>query len=163
MNTIIHPIPPFLQKDSSILILGSFPSIKSRETGFYYGNPQNRFWKLLAHLYETEIPDTNEKKKYFLSQHRIALWDVVACCTIHGSSDSSIRNVQVNNVAKLVLNTEIRAVFLNGQLAGRLYESNKAIMPMLPSANLPSTSAANASKKLEHLTDAWRIILDYKE
>ena len=163
MSTIIHPIPPFLQQDSNILILGSFPSVKSRETGFYYGNPQNRFWKLLAYLYRSELPGSNEKKKDFLSQHRIALWDVVGSCTVHGSSDSSIRDVQVNRVSDLVFGTGIKAVFLNGQLAGRLYQSNRAMMPILPSVIMPSTSAANASNRLEDLMDAWRIILDFNE
>lgn len=110
-----HSIPPFFGDDSQILILGSFPSVKSRESGFYYGHPQNRFWRVLSSVFDAPLPQTIEQKQEFLRTHYIALWDVAAECSIRGSADSSISAVTANDIAPLLRSTQIKAVFLNGQ------------------------------------------------
>ena len=154
-QTIIHPIPPFYAEGAHVLILGSFPSVKSRESGFFYGHPQNRFWRVLAAVFEDTVPDTVEAKKAFLTAHGIALWDVIASCRIEGSADSSIRDVIPNDIASLLKLHDIRAIFTNGKTAHALYE--KHIYPSLgiPAICLPSTSPANAAWSAERLTAAW--------
>lgn len=159
MEQLIHPIPPYVPKGSRILILGSFPSRKSRAAGFYYAHPQNRFWKLLAALFREEPPLGIEGRKELLDRHRIALWDVVQSCGITGSSDANIRNPVLNPVDALALQHGIHRIFLNGSLAGRLYLSDRAENPLLTCQVLPSTSAANAAYNLERLAAAWRAIL----
>ena len=116
-----HSIPPFFGSDSQILILGSFPSVKSRESGFYYGHPQNRFWRVLSSVFDAPLPQTIEQKQEFLRTHYIALWDVAAECSIRGSADSSISAVTANDIAPLLRSTQIKAVFLNGQTAQKLF------------------------------------------
>lgn len=101
-DSVTHTFEPIFNNESKVLILGTFPSVKSREQQFYYGHPQNRFWKLLALLMEDEIPDTIPKKKDFLLRHRIAVWDVIHSCTIEGSSDSSIRDVVPNDISMII-------------------------------------------------------------
>lgn len=153
-----HSIPPVYDQNSTALILGSFPSVRSREVGFFYGHPQNRFWKVLSAIFEEHEPSTIEQKKAFLFQHRIALWDVAACCDIQGSSDSTMRSVIANDLS-LIFNTAcIHHVFLNGKTAARYYE--RLIKPLTgrDAIVLPSTSPANASWSLERLIEAWRII-----
>ena len=156
--SIVHPIPPEWSADSRILILGSFPSVKSREIGFFYGHPQNRFWRVLAAVFEGGIPQTVEEKKRFLTAHHIALWDVIASCRIEGSADSSICDVVPNDIASLIAHHDIRAVFTNGKTAQALYD--KHIRPTLgvPAICLPSTSPANAAWSAEKLTAAWNIL-----
>ena len=151
----IHNIEPYYNYDSKILILGSFPSVKSREVGFYYGHPQNRFWKVLAAVYEDSIPSTIEKKKKFLKVHKIALWDVIGSCEITGSSDSSIKNIEVNPVGEIIPNTEIKKIIANGKTAEKLYKKYLNDKINLPFESLPSTSPANASYSLEKLTKLW--------
>lgn len=161
---IQHPIPPLYDSSSSILILGSFPSVKSRETAFFYGHPQNRFWKLLSGLLGEPFPETIPERRAMLLSHGIAVWDVIASCEITGSSDASIRNVTPNDLKQILDLAPIRQVFVNGQTAGRLYrkyqerelvgkygERAKAII-------LPSTSPANAAWRLDRLMDAWGVI-----
>lgn len=157
-QTVTHPIPPHCAEDAHILILGSFPSVKSRESGFFYGHPQNRFWRVLSRVFADEIPQTVEEKKAFLTAHRIALWDVIASCRIEGSADSSIRDVIPNDIAALLTAHDIRAIFTNGQTAQALYD--KHIRPTLgiPAVCLPSTSPANAAWSTERLTQAWSIL-----
>lgn len=111
----IHTISPVYNEHSRILILGSFPSVKSREAGFFYGHPQNRFWKVLANVFQAEVPGTIEEKKAFLLEHRIAVWDVIGQCEITGSSDSSIRNVVPNPISKILETTKIEQIFVNGK------------------------------------------------
>ncbi len=154
-----HPIAPVYDERSQILILGSFPSVKSRESGFYYGHPQNRFWKLLAFLFEQELPTSNEQKHQFLLQNRIALWDVIASCEIEGSSDSSITEVKANDIQPILEGATIKAIFTNGKKADSLY--SKYIFPksQRPATCLPSSSPANASWTFEKLCEAWRVIL----
>lgn len=156
---IRHPIPPLYDKNSTILILGSFPSVKSREAVFFYGHPQNRFWKVLAQLFEVPVPDTIPEKKQLILTHRLALWDVIAACDIEGSADSSIRNVVPNDLSVILDNAPIQHIFVNGRKAESLYK--KYLLPVTEreAICLPSTSPANASWNLERLTDAWRVVL----
>ncbi|MCQ2458395.1 MAG: DNA-deoxyinosine glycosylase [Clostridia bacterium] len=154
---ISHPIPPVFDERSEILILGSFPSVKSREYGFFYGHPSNRFWKVLKEVlaWSAEPVDTEEKKKLLLESH-VALWDVIASCDVTGSSDASIRNAVPNDLLPILKAGRIRTIFCNGSTAYSLYM--KTIYPslgILP-VRLPSTSPANASFRLEELTNEWR-------
>lgn len=155
---ITHPFPPVFDENSRILILGSFPSVKSREVSFYYGNPQNRFWRVLAALFGGEVPSSTQEKRDFLLAHRVALWDVIASCDIVGSDDSSIKNALPNDVAALVTKTNISRVFCNGGTAHRLYRAHLEREVGIEAVALPSTSPANASYSLGRLVDAWRVI-----
>ena len=155
---ILHPIPPVFDENSKVLILGSFPSVRSREEGFFYGHPQNRFWKVTSSVFGEDTPSGTEEKKAFLLRNHIALWDVIGSCEINGSSDSSIRNTTVNDVS-LILNTaKIRSVYLNGRKAYQLYQ--KFMFPLTGREGicLPSTSPANAAWSTDKLTEAWKII-----
>ncbi len=155
---IIHPIKPIFNENSKILILGSFPSEKSREEMFFYGHPQNRFWKVTAAVFEQELPKTVEEKTQFLLSNGIALWDVIASCDIVGSSDSSIRNVLPNDINTLLSAADIKQIFVNGKTAEKYY--NKYIKNEVgrEAVCLPSTSPANAAWTLEKLICAWKII-----
>ena len=146
---------PVYDKKSKVLILGSLPSVKSREAGFYYGHPQNRFWKLLAALLSCPVPETVEEKKRMLLTHHIAVWDVIESCDIIGSSDSSIKNVVPADIGKLLENADIGRIFANGKKAESLYK--KYIFPKtkVPVTALPSTSPANAACSLEKLVEVW--------
>ena len=155
---IIHPIQPVYDEDSEVLILGSFPSVKSREEGFFYGHPQNRFWKVTASVFDEEPPRTTEKKKDFLIRNHIALWDVIGSCDIEGSSDSSIRNVQVNDISQILTNSDIKAIYLNGKKAYDLYQQYLEPTINREGICLPSTSPANAAWNLERLKQAWSVI-----
>ena len=159
LQTVTHPIPPFCEAGARVLILGSFPSVKSRESGFFYGHPQNRFWRVLAAVFEDTVPATVEEKKAFLAAHGIALWDVIASCRIEGSADSSIRDVVPNDIASLLKSHSIRAIFTNGKTAQTLYD--KHIFPTLgvSALCLPSSSPANAAWSAEKLVNAWREII----
>ena len=161
MNTVIHPIPPVFDRNSKILILGSFPSVKSREGHFFYHHPQNRFWKTLAGVLDVPVPDTIAEKKAFLLSHRIALWDVIASCSIEGSSDSSIRDVVPNDLSVILSTADIRAIFCNGKTSWNYYRKYQEAMTGIPAVSLPSTSPANAAWSLEKLKDAWNVILPY--
>lgn len=156
----VHPIAPVFDKDSKILILGSFPSVRSREEGFFYGHPQNRFWKVTSQIFGEELPVTIDEKKAFLIRNHIALWDVIGSCEIDGSSDSSIRDVTVNDLSVILGTADIRAIFLNGKKAEQYYL--KYLFPILKrdAVCLPSTSPANAAWNLDKLADAWKIIKD---
>ncbi len=155
---MIHPIPPVYDKDSRVLILGSFPSVRSREEGFFYGHPQNRFWKVNALVFGESIPETTDEKISFLLRNHIALWDVIGSCDIEGSSDSSIRNVKVNDISFILNTADIRQIFLNGQKAYKYYQ--KYISPSVRREGicLPSTSPANASWSVERLAEEWRAV-----
>lgn len=151
----VHPIQPVYEKSSRILILGSFPSVKSREAGFFYGHPQNRFWPLLAALRNEPVPVSIPDRHSFLLRHGIALWDVIASCTIEGSSDSSIRDAVPNDLSRILENADIQAIFTNGGLAGKLYDRYCFPQTGIPAIKLPSTSPANAACSLERLKDSW--------
>lgn len=158
-SILTHPFPPIFDQSSRILILGSFPSVKSRANQFYYGHPQNRFWPLLARLCKAELPHTNEEKRAFLLAHHIAIWDVAAACTIKGSADNSIDHVTVNDLSPLFQQAPIAAVFTNGQTAKTFYD--KHLPAAMPATALPSTSPANGRYNLDKLAAAWQIILPY--
>ena len=155
---ITHPIPPLYDENSELLILGSFPSVKSREAAFFYGHPQNRFWRVLAALYGESVPQTITEKKEMLARRHVALWDVIASCSIVGSSDSSIRDVVANDLRPILRCSRIDRIYANGGTAARLY--HKYIEPQLgiPAVCLPSTSPANAAWTMEMLTAPWRRI-----
>lgn len=155
-----HPIAPLYDANSKILILGSFPSVKSREQMFFYGHPQNRFWKVVAAVMGTDVPVSVEDKKSFLHANNIALWDVIASCDITGSSDSSIRNVTPNNLNEILEKADIRQIFVNGKTAEKYY--NKYIRDAIGrnAVCLPSTSPANAGWSVDRLVEAWGIIRD---
>lgn len=157
-ESLRHPFPAIYAPDSRILILGSFPSVKSREQRFFYGHPQNRFWRVLAALLGTSVPQTVEEKQDFLLAHRIALWDVIASCEITGSSDASIRNAVPNKLTPILETASIRQIFTNGGTAHRLYR--KYIFPLTGREDivLPSTSPANAARSLDALIDAWQTV-----
>ena len=155
---IIHPIPPVFDTDSRILILGSFPSVKSRESCFFYGHPQNRFWKLLARLRKEDIPSSVEEKKAFLLRNHIAVWDTIHSCSIEGSSDSSIRDVVPNDLASILDHSSIQAIYTNGGLSGKMYDRFFRKQTGIEAIKLPSTSPANAAWNLDRLTDAWKCI-----
>lgn len=156
-----HPIPPLYDENSKVLILGSFPSVKSREQMFFYGHPQNRFWKVISAVMGTALPETTEEKRSFLLSSNIALWDVIASCDIVGSSDSSIKNVVANDLTEILKNSDIRQIFVNGKTAEKYY--NKYIRNTInrTAVCLPSTSPANAGWNLDSLIDAWRVIKNY--
>ena len=156
-----HPIAPVWDETSRILILGSFPSVKSREANFFYGHPQNRFWRVLAAVLGCDKPESTEEKKRFLLSHHIAVWDVIGSCEIAGSADSSIRSAQPNDIAPLLAGSGIRRIFTNGKTAHALYV--KQLEPKIgrPAVPLPSTSPANAACGFERLTDEWRQILEW--
>lgn len=153
---IHHPINPIYDANSRILILGSFPSVKSREAGFFYGHPQNRFWKVTAAVCGADVPTTIEEKKAFLLENYIAVWDVIQSCDIVGSSDSSIRNVVANDLNVILECADIRQIYVNGKKAEELY--NKYIFPQIKreAICLPSTSPANAAWSVERLVEAWK-------
>lgn len=153
-----HLIEPVYNKSSKILILGSFPSVKSREANFFYHHPQNRFWKILANIYNTELPETIIEKKEFLINQHIAVWDVIASCEIKGSSDSSITNVEVNDLKKIIDQSQITHIYTNGNLADRLYHCYFDEIIDLPVTKLPSSSPANASYSLTKLISFWKEI-----
>jgi len=160
---LIHPIPPLYNKDSKILILGSFPSVKSREQMFFYGHPQNRFWKVISVVFECEEPKTIEEKKQLLFENGIALWDVIASCEIEGSSDSSIRNVQVNDLSKILEEADIRQIFVNGRTAEKYFKKYTKSLINTDAECLPSTSPANASWSVNRLVEAWKVIKNIRE
>ena len=154
-----HDIPPVFDGHSTVLILGSFPSVASREEGFFYAHPQNRFWKVLSALFLSPLPCTVQEKKTLLLTHGVALFDVIRRCEISGSADSSVKNVIPNDLSPVLSATHIRRIFVNGKTAEKYYV--KYIFPktLIPCVCLPSTSAANASYSLQRLTEAWKVIL----
>ncbi len=157
--TLIHPIPPLFDENSQTLILGSFPSVKSREAMFFYGHPQNRFWRLIARLAGQETPQTVEDKKRLILENRLALWDTIRSCTVTGSSDSSIRDAEPNDLSLILNNSRVSRIFCNGAASYKLYQ--KYILPIngIPAQKLPSTSPANAAWSMERLEEAWRVVL----
>ena len=158
-QTVTHTFDPVWDKQSEILILGTFPSVKSRENNFYYGHPQNRFWKLLAAIYKEAVPETTDAKKELVLRHHLAVWDVISQCDIIGSSDSSIRNVIPCDIAGLLVRTRIHTIIANGAKAYELYEKYQLPDTGLKAQKLPSTSPANAAWSLERLQEAWRAVL----
>ena len=161
MEHLVHCIPPTFDEDSRVLVLGSFPSPKSREGQFNYGHPQNRFWRVLSDLAGEELPASNEEKRAFCLRHGIALWDVVAECDIVGASDASIRNAKPNELSRITRTAPIVAVFCTGAKAHQLYNRLGCERECgLPSTRLPSTSPANAACTYDRLKEAYAAIFD---
>lgn len=158
---VTHEFDAFFDKDSRVLILGTIPSPKSREQGFYYGHPQNRFWKVLADVLGEEFPQTVEERKGFLKRTHIALWDVLESCEIKGASDVSIRNARPNDMNRILQAADIRAIFATGAKAAQLYK--KLCFPEcgVEAVRLPSTSPANCGCSYEKLREAYSQICDY--
>ena len=156
---IEHPIEPVFDQNSRILILGSFPSVKSREVKFFYGHPKNRFWKVIAAVYGEKAPDSIEEKKSFLLRNHIAVWDVIKSCDIEGSADSSIKNVVPNDLNRILNQAEIEHIFLNGKKAEQLYKKYMEKEINRKAECLPSTSPANAAWSFERLVEEWKRIL----
>ncbi len=158
---LAHPFDPIIDNDSRILILGTFPSIKSFENAFYYGHPQNQFWKLLAALFDEEIPQSNEEKIAFLRKHRVALWDMVGACERTNSLDSSLRNITPNDIEGLVKKyPNIRAIFFTGKKAKQLYERYFSHLPH-PTYYLPSPSPAYRVMSFAEKLERYKLIKDY--
>ena len=156
---ITHSFEPVYDKNSRILILGTLPSVASRENNFYYGHKQNRFWKLLAHLLDEPVPEAIDEKKHMLLNNHIAIWDVIQSCDIKGSSDSSIRNVIPNDISRILRDAPIRQIYTNGGTAFKLYEKYCLPLTRQKAIRLPSTSPANAAYSLERLILEWSVYL----
>lgn len=157
-TSVVHPIPPLYDGRSEILILGSFPSVKSREAQFFYGHPQNRFWKVIAAVCGEPVPETVPEKKALLLSHHIALWDVIHSCDIQGSSDASIKNVVPNDLGVILDAAPVRQIYVNGKTAEKYYRKYTQPVTGREAVCLPSTSHANAAWSVERLIDAWKII-----
>ena len=157
-----HPFPPLYDKNSRVLILGSFPSVKSREMMFFYGHPQNRFWKMVASIFDEAVPNSIEEKKKLILGNHLALWDVIAECEIVGSSDASIKNARANDLSEILDNAPIRKIIVNGKTAERLYIKYIEPVTGIKAVVLPSTSPANAAWSLERLIEVWEAELKNK-
>ena len=155
----VHNIEPLYNNESRILILGSFPSVKSRETKFFYGHPQNRFWKIIVAIYDEKLPVTIEEKKDIILRNHLALWDVIKSCDIDGSSDSSIRNVKANDLNRILDQANIKKICVNGKTAEKLYRKYLEEKTGRKAIYLPSSSPANASFSLEKLVEYWKKVL----
>ena len=162
MNTkyehIVHPFPPLYDAESEILILGSLPSVKSREQLFFYGHPQNRFWRVMSAVLKEGLPTTIDEKKAMLHRNHIALWDTIYSCDIIGSSDSSIRNVVPTDLRPILAESRIRRIYCNGTASGKYYRKYQEKLLGMEAVILPSTSPANAAYSAERLTEIWRQI-----
>ncbi len=156
----VHPIPPLYNENSEKLILGSFPSIKSREAMFFYGHPQNRFWKLIAKIFDEETPNTIEEKTKLILTHNLALWDSIHSCVITGSSDSSVKDVVANNLSVILNNSRVGQIYCNGALSHKMYMKYIYPQTKIKAAKLPSTSPANAAFSIDRLYEQWKIIAE---
>lgn len=155
---LLHSIPPVFDYNSRVLILGSFPSKRSREVSFFYGHRKNRFWRVLAAILDEQVPVTVSDKKELLLKHHIALWDVIASCSIKGSSDSSIKDVVPNDIDMILAGSEVKHIFVNGRTAYKLYEKYIQPKTKIEAVYLPSTSPANAAWSEQMLIDEWRMV-----
>ncbi len=160
MTRIQHPFEPLYNENSRILILGSFPSVKSREQQFFYGHPQNRFWKVISSLFDEKVPTTIPEKKNLILCHGLALWDSIASCEIIGSSDASIRNAKANDISLILNSSPIEKIICNGKKSYELYKKYIEEQTGRIAICLPSTSPANASWTLDKLIDAWSVLLN---
>ena len=156
-----HTFKPIFDKNSEILVLGSFPSVKSRENNFYYAHPQNRFWRVVASVYSCPVPKTVEEKKNMLLSNKIAVWDVIKSCEITGSADSTIKSVIPNDLSEILSVADIKKIYANGKTAQSLYNKYIKKNTGVDIISLPSTSPANAAYSLEKLIKEWKIINEY--
>ena len=161
IEQVTHDFEPIFNRDSRILMLGTMPSPKSREVGFYYGHPRNRFWKVMSDVCGENLPETKEEKTAFALRNKIAVWDVLAGCEIKGAEDASIRNPVANDMNLVLKNADIRAIFATGQKAAQLYKKYCQPYTGIEIITLPSTSPANCSVSYERLFEAYEIILQY--
>lgn len=153
-----HTFEPVFDKHSEILILGTFPSVKSRENNFYYGHPQNRFWRVLAEILHTETPEDIDSKKQMLLNNHIAVWDVIKSCEISNSADSTIKSVVPNDLNEILSKSGIKTIYANGKTAEKLYNQYIKKQTKIDIISLPSTSPANAAFSLKKLVEEWKII-----
>lgn len=153
---LVHPVEALFNENSKILILGTFPSVKSREVKFFYGHPQNRFWRVMARLCDAELPQTVEDKKNLILDNHFALWDVIHSCDVEGSADSSIKNVVPNDISVILKNSKVSRIFVNGKKAESLYKKYLEKETGITAVCLPSTSPANALWSEDRLTEYWR-------
>ncbi len=158
---VSHEFGPYINKDSEVLILGSIPSVKSREYGFYYMHPQNRFWNILSDIFGEDFPETILDKKQLLFKHKIALWDVIESCDIKGSSDSSIKNPKINDIKNLIVGTNVKTIFVTGKKSLQLYDRYCLKDVGTKAIYLPSTSGANCRISYEKLKSKYEIIIKY--
>lgn len=163
MEHVAHPFDPVVDESCHTLILGSFPSVKSRENAFYYGHPQNRFWRVVAAVCGEHVPDDIPSKTALLLRHGLALWDVIAACEIAGSSDASVKNAVPVDIARVTAIAPIRRVICNGALAAKLYRKHLLPLTGIEALTAPSTSPANAAWTLQRLTEAWQALLTEQE
>ena len=159
-QSLKHTFDPVFDAESKILILGSFPSVKSRENNFFYGHPQNRFWKVMANVLDWNVPTTIEEKREMLLNNYVAVWDVIASCSILGSSDTSIKDVVVNDFSRILENSKVERVYVNGGKAYELYHKYAEKVTRIKAVKLPSTSPANAAWSIEKLTKTWKEIIE---
>lgn len=160
---VTHPFGPLFDPECRVLILGSMPSVKSREQSFFYGHPQNRFWPLLARLFDEPAPGTIEEKRALALKHHIALWDVIASCEIIGSADADIRNVTPNDLSPIFNAAPIKQVFCNGRTSGTYFARHQQKTLGIEAVTLPSTSPANAAWNMDRLYESWKIVADMAE
>ena len=160
-ESLTHSFEPVFDQESKILILGTFPSVKSRENHFYYGHPQNRFWRILAALTGQKIPQTVSEKRAFLLEQHIAIWDVIASCDIIGSSDSTIKNVVPADLPVILNHAPIQRIYANGGKAFELYQRYSLENTGAAIVKLPSSSPANAAFQMERLLKYWKDIMNY--
>lgn len=158
-KTVHHEIPPVFDENSTVLILGTIPSPKSREAGFYYSHPQNRFWRIMSELFKTSVPKSNDEKRLLMLNNRIALWDVLSSCSIIGAADESIENPVPNDIQAILSVCKINAVFTTGKTATTLYNKYCLEKTSKPTIYLPSTSPANRRFSTDALVEAYKIIL----
>ncbi|MBR1990380.1 MAG: DNA-deoxyinosine glycosylase [Firmicutes bacterium] len=154
-----YPFIPLYDENSEILILGSFPSVKSQENKFFYGHPQNRFWPMIAEIFGEVRPQTREEKIALALRNHMAVWDVIESCDIVGSSDSSIKNAVPNDLSEILEKSKIQKIFINGRTAEKFYRKYQAKAVDIPAVCLPSTSPANAAWSFERLKEAWSVII----
>lgn len=157
----LHPFLPIVDDGSRVLILGSFPSVRSREDGFYYAHPANRFWRVIAAITDSAVPQSVEEKRRLILDNGFALWDVIASCKVVGSSDSTITNVVVNEISEFAARHDIRAIVFNGRAAEAFYKKYAKPKLSLPLICLPSTSSANAASSLDALIERWAVLLTF--
>lgn len=157
---VVHPFGPLYDSQSKVLILGSLPSLKSREQNFFYGHPQNRYWPLIARLFGQKTPQTVEDKKALVLSHNMAMWDTIYSCDIIGSSDSSIRNAVPTDLSAIINNSCVKHIFCNGNTSGSYYRKYQEPLLGIKAIVLPSTSPANAAWNFDRLFEAWKVILN---
>ena len=151
-----HGFPACYDQESRILILGSFPSIKSREMGFFYGHPQNRFWKILEKVFQEEVPSSKEGRKDYALRHHLALYDSLESCFIQGSEDASIEKEVPADLSPILKGSKIKRILLNGKKAQEAFYAHQKVKEDIEVIDLPSTSSANAAWSLDKLVEAWR-------